>query len=159
MFSFSQNQLLHPKFKEMLVIEYMYIFSSNQNFIDHDDFPDINLCPYPAFDQNNLKKHGYPHSFGYSQGINSSRNLFGWNGVSQNASIVLDEISTIKSVKDCPFTRLWVTEDNFKEEKIILKFDLTRVYDPNGRCCKAILPSTLKSSSKLSGITFRLDAT
>ena len=47
--------------------------------LDANHFPDITICAFPPFDQENLNKLGYSTSFGYTRGTPAS-------GDSENAA-------------------------------------------------------------------------
>ena len=101
--------------------------------------PDFFICPIPAFDQLELQKHGYKTSYNFMKGqIRYTKASFkSWIGNSSDADeTTLDDISLIKSVKDCP--RFFV----MFEEKIkhtFASFTLTTPVFPHGRCCKVFL--------------------
>ena len=104
--------------------------------------PDFFVCPIPAFDLENLQKHGYLSSYNFLKGtlmINDTRKV-GWNGKYRitNES-VMDDISVIKSVKDCPIFKV-LFKHNFEAiDKMYVSYSLTSPIFPNGRCCKVHL--------------------
>ena len=103
--------------------------------------PDFFVCPIPAFDLDNLKKHGYSSGYKYMKGTFSNDDMLrGWNGnFSDTNHTILDEISVIKVVQDCPSFKA-MFQHNFEEHKYILgSFTLTNPIFPNGRCCKVFL--------------------
>ena len=82
----------------------MFIFDKLR-FLGKNDFPDILVCPVPAFDTDNLKYHGYHHSFDYFTGsYNFADNIIGWNGRYNwtNVEDVRENVSLLKSKDDCP---------------------------------------------------------
>ena len=82
----------------------MFIFDKLR-FLGKNDFPDILVCPVPAFDTDNLKYHGYDHSFDYFTGsYNFVDNIIGWNGRYNwtNVEDVRENVSLLKSKDDCP---------------------------------------------------------
>ena len=125
-------------------------------FLGSKDFPEISICPYPSFDQSALIKHGYGQSYLYSQGFNRAGKFIGWNGINgtMETEELVEEISTLKTVKDCPYTRI-LLEDAESEDLKVVPLTLTRAFDPYGRCCQVILPK-IKDGTKLSGVTISI---
>ena len=104
--------------------------------------PDFLVCPIPAFDLDYLKKHGYLSGYTYMKGIlgNNDKLRADWNGNSSGVNkSFLDDISVIRSIRDCPnFTAMF--EHNFEAHKAIYgSYTLTNPIFPNGRCCKVFL--------------------
>ena len=104
-------------------------------------FPDIVLCPRESFLLEELTLLGYEMSYYYTFGKLHNDSGLGWAGRHSqlNVSDVIDRISVIKSVSDCPELRA-VFKDDEKIEEIQLEMNLTRVMYPNGRCCRAVTP-------------------
>ena len=110
--------------------------------IHPDNVPDVYLCPIPATDLSQLTKHGYGNSYNYLKGKFDNTELIGWSG---NSSISLENvtvnISTFKTVKDCPYMQAGFEDDEYGRNIIVLNFTLTRFSHPHGRCCQAIIPT------------------
>ena len=119
---------------------------------DAKNFPDVYLCPLPSTDSSQLTKHGYGTSYDYVMGTIENTMLRGWGG---NSSIcienVTEDISTFKTIKDCPYLHASFEDDEYGRNKIVLNFKLTRFIHPHGRCCQAIIPT---DSQKYSLIQF-----
>ena len=133
-------------------------FSKSNEILGPKHIPDFYICPIPAFDLNNLKKHGYSSGYTYMKGtfINYAR-LRGWNGNSSDTNqTFLDDISAIKVVNDCPrFTVLF--QHNFESNKAIFgSFTLTNPIFPNGRCCKVFFDEKEKIS-RLMRVAIKVD--
>ena len=132
-----------------LLLDDLCLFFSKPTYSSKSDeklqpkhLPDFFVCPIPAFDLDNLKKHGYPSGYMYMKGTfrGTVANMRGWNGNSSDTDqTYLDEISVIKVINECPrFTALF--EHNFEANKAIQgSFTLTNSIFPNGRCCKVSL--------------------
>ena len=103
----------------------------------------MTICATPSFNSDVLKEHGYHSTFLYGKGIPdySGNSLHGWVGNETFTKFenLTETIVTIKSVKDCPITRVKFLKDG-EEWLQVLEMTLTRVMHPNGRCCKAIVP-------------------
>ena len=110
-------------------------------------FPDFFVCPIPAFDLDNLQKHGYFSGYTYMKGTFSNIAKRGWNGNATNMNEnILDDISVIKSTKDCPYF-VALFEHNFDANKATNgSYTLTNPIFPNGRCCKVFLNEKEKIS-------------
>ena len=115
--------------------------SVTQTNIKPDDFPVVLICPKQGFDLQSLHELGYPYSTFYGRGIiNSTKNQISWvgNQTKMNVTEVINQVSTFKSLKDCP-----IMEGKLKRNGtryIILDVELTRAMYPNGRCCRVIKP-------------------
>ena len=115
--------------------------SVTQTNIKPEDFPVVLICPKQGFDLQSLHKLGYPYSTFYGRGIiNSTKNQISWvgNQTKMNVTEVINQVSTFKSLKDCP-----IVEGKLKRNGtryIILDVELTRAMYPNGRCCRVIKP-------------------
>ena len=120
--------------------------------IDPRNIPDVYLCSIPSTDSSQLTKHGYGTSYDYVMGTIENTMLRGWGG---NSSIyienVTEDISTFKTVKDCPYLHARFEDDKYGRYKIVSNFTLTRFIHPHGRCCQAIIPT---DSQKYSLIQF-----
>ena len=144
--NFGLIKLFFALLTSYLLYEEMYNFwiekptytSSSKVKIGTKDFPDITICPFPSWNQQELIKLGYSQSFEYSKGvIHESTTMFGWSGNSSenNIEMVFDKISILKNQTECPFTRVMMRTDG-QEKFINLEFQLTSLYHPSGRCCK-----------------------
>ena len=101
-----------------------------------ENFPDIMVCPFPAFDLKKMSKHGYKSSFDFIRG--DGVNISGWAGIS-NSSVenVIQDVSIFNSVNKCP--KIKVKFDN-NETSMHLELYLTNLVYPHGLCCKPIIP-------------------
>ena len=146
--------------------------SSSKVKIGPQDFPDITICPFPSWNQQELVELGYAQSFEYSKGKLDESTMFGWSGNSTGISPenVFDKISILKNQTECPFTRVMMRSEG-REIFNEVKFKLTSLYHPSGRCCKvkykmleqrspqtsfkAIVPKESESMI-IGGLTFRI---
>ena len=73
----------------------------------------------------------------------------GWKGNSSDTSVeeVTEDISIIKSAKDCP--QLEALFRNMNKKFINISSTVTNLAYPNGRCCKAVLPKKASETSVL----------
>ena len=90
---------------------------------------------------------GYELSYYYTFGeLDANNTGFGWvgNQTELDVSQVVERISVIKSVSDCPelYAAFRVNQKIVYEE---ISMNLTRVKYPNGRCCRAIEPELAKT--------------
>ena len=108
-------------------------------------FPDIVLCPFPAVDLDQLMKHGYRSFNEYFKGNIDDSQDGGWSGNS-TASIekVTDDISILKSEKDCP-----VLLDDKTYKPLNLNFVLSKQVFPYGRCCRAVIQEYNDKTQKM----------
>ena len=106
-------------------------------------FPDILICPFPAYDLHNLARYGYMTSRMFLRGRIRGTKLLGWTG---NSSLTVEEIvndvSTLKTLDDCPFVLAMF--EHFHEE---LEVSLTMLDKFHGRCCKPTIPTTSQNNS------------
>ena len=75
-------------------------------------------------------------------GIIKNTNKTGWIGNSSlHVSDIVDDIAIIDSVYDCPLMEA-IFENVFEsgEKDEMIKFHLTKIMHPFGRCCQAIIP-------------------
>ena len=130
-------------FNEMLVflVTKPTLTSVTQTNIKPEDFPVFLICPKQGFDLQSLHKLGYPYSTFYGRGIiNSTKNQISWigNQTKMNVTEVIKQVSTIKTLKDCPFVEAKFEGNGTRYIK--LDVELTRAMYPNGRCCRVIKP-------------------
>ena len=126
--------------------------------------PVIFICPTNSKNMEGLVKHGYESGYTYYIGnINKYKEYkdaeFGWSGkVDNNATIkeVLREVSTIKSVKDCPTGKAYYEKDLATIVKTV-PMTLTKSVHPFGRCCKATIPETQNDFETLVNIRVSSD--
>ena len=118
-------------------------FQSNKTYTSNtveklqpEDFLDIMVCPFPAFNLTKLSKHGYQSSFDFIRG--GGMNFSGWAGIS-NSSVenIIHDVSRFNSVNKCP--KIKVKFDN-NEDSIHLELFLTNLVYPHRICCKPIIP-------------------
>ena len=118
-------------------------FSNYKEKLQPRHFPDIFVCPLPSFNLSGLVKHGYMNGYLYSIGYMKDSKHRGWNGNSSTIpSIVLQDISTWKSVEDCPKIRVL-----FENEKpFYMNMTLARMTFPQGLCCQPIISDHAEKS-------------
>ena len=135
-FALLTSYLLYEEFFTFWIEKPTYTSSSKVR-IGPQDFPDITICPFPSWNQQELVKLGYAQSFEYTKGKLDKSTMFGWRGNSTGISLdnVFDKISILKNQTECPFTRVMMRSEG-REIFIEVKFKLTSLYHPSGRCCK-----------------------
>lgn len=124
--------------------------SNTENRIQPRHFPKILLCPFPIMDPSKLRKYGYLDAYSYCKGKIEASNLRGWCcNYSDPVDLVIQDISILKSIKDCP--KLGAILENNIEGKVdeILHFEITNLLFPYGRCCESIIPNKAKKSKLL----------
>ena len=128
--------LLYEEFFTFWIEKPTYTSSSNVE-IGPKDFPDITICPFPSWNQQELKKIGYVHSFDYSKGMLRDSAMFGWSGnlTESSPESVLEQISIFKNQTECPFSRVMMRSEGREIFKTV-EFKLTSLFHPRGRCCK-----------------------
>ena len=112
----------------------------NKEITGTKNYPDIILCPFPAYNQDSLESHGYSNSFEFAQGINVEKKLVGWAGLGRDVRATLDNISIINHSNLCPSTVAVFLDQKGKVKEKKLQMKLTRAFFPTGRCCRAIVP-------------------
>ena len=130
-------------FTEMVVflVSKPTLTSVTQRNMKPEDFPVFLICPKQGFDLQSLHKLGYPYSTFYGRGIiNSTKNQISWvgNQTKLNVTEVIKQVSTIKTLKDCPIVEAKLNRNGTRYIK--LHVELTRAMYPNGRCCRVIKP-------------------
>ena len=107
--------------------------SNEKREIRVEDFPEIMICPEPTFDVNALTSRGYKGDY-FLYFVGSK--VFGWTGnKAEDVKKVFKEVSTLKSVEDCPVGLHRFTDNRSKAD-----FSLTRALYPFHLCCKMIPP-------------------
>ena len=111
-------------------------------------FPVITACPSPSFNFSALNMTGYVDSYYYAMGRVESdeNNLMGWSGLQNNTDRVWDDISIIKTAKDCPISYAQFDGD-VKYKEISLKFRVVGAFDPYGKCCEIIIPDIAENET------------
>ena len=125
--------------------------SHSNDQLKSEHFPDIFLCPFPSFDFEQLRKHGYNSDYHYQMGEIHNSTLTGWHGNSSSTpEKVIEDISIIKSEKDCPFFKAKFEKSNSEERKWWTSaFNLTNTAYPSGRCCKVFFPEEITRNSRV----------
>ena len=126
--------------------------SNSEEKLQPKNYPNILVCPFPSYDLTQLKKHGYMDAYSYCKGDLQGEGEFtrGWCGKSNEAiEDVIDDISVLKSIRDCPkmeavFTEPVLDWKDWKFEKI--EYELTNLLYPHGKCCQAKIPEKAKKS-------------
>ena len=124
--------------------------SVTQTNMKPNDFPDILICPKQGFHLHSLHKLGYQISTHYGRGETKfQKNLVTWigNQTKMNITEVADQVSTVKTSKDCPLVEARFQRNGNKY--IFLDVELTRAMYPNGRCCRVIKPKEAEKYSIL----------
>ena len=99
-----------------------------------EDFPEIIICPEPTFDINALTSRGYEGDY-FQYFVGSPE--FGWAGnKSEDVRKVFMEVSTLKTVGDCP-----LGFHRFVDTRSVAEFSMTRALYPFHLCCKIIHPN------------------
>ena len=103
------------------------------------------VCPRNGLSIEGLQKHGYKTGYHYHKGF--STGFLGWSGNMSNSTpvSVTKDISTFKSLDDCPTVNP-LFEGVTGEVSSIPNIELTRVIHPFGRCCKVSIPSAPKGT-------------
>ena len=118
-----------------------------------EDFPNIIICPEPSIDTEAAKSNGYKSVKMYFLGLNQENKTvvdhqvvydgpIGWAGNnSQGVKKVHDEISNLKTTKDCPDgdNYFWY-RDNETFQYPNVQFELTKALYPNHVCCMVVIP-------------------
>ena len=119
-----------------------------------ENYPDITICPFPSFNNDELRKSGYYNSFEYSRGqMWPTVGRVGWSG-NTTAMDVIERVSTLKTEADCPIAWLKLINGAHQSNKYA-KFKLTSMVHPIGKCCK-VLPPEEGINSTLGGIGIRV---
>ena len=109
-------------------------------------FPDVLICPFPAYDLKNLARHGYMTSHDFLNGRIRGIKRVGWNGNSSSTvEEVVNDASTLKTLNDCPLV-LAIFED-LREQ---LEVSWTMLDKFHGRCCKPTIPKTSQNHNLIS---------
>ena len=119
--------------------------SDNERILKPENFPGIFVCPMPAYNMSQLKRHGYMTSYHYIMGNIKNENYRTWAG---NGSVEIDKVANdvamIKGVNDCP--SLTVMYSAIKKDDRV-KFELAYTGSPPGLCCRAIIPENANEDS------------
>ena len=111
--------------------------SNEQREKSVEDFPEIMVCPEPTFDINTLTTRGYKGDY-FQYFVGSPE--FGWAGnKSEDVKKLFMEVSTMKSVEDCPHGFHRFIDTISKAD-----FSLTRALYPFHLCCKILPPKISK---------------
>ena len=135
-FALFTSYLLYEEFFTFLIEKPTHTSSSKVK-VGPQDYPDITICPFPSWNQEELKKLGYVQNFHYSKGRLHESTMFGWSGNSTEISLesVIDQISILKNQTECPLTRVLMRSED-KEKFLKVEFKLTSMKHPDGRCCQ-----------------------
>ena len=91
---------------------------------------------------------GYHNAFDYSLGKNfQQQKIIGWNSLGEmtnSTKFIIKNISTIKDVKECPWSRVVWIDDEGSTIYEKLKMKLTSPFYPKGTCCQALIPEKSK---------------
>ena len=121
----------------LLVFLSMPTFTSEtRGQLGPEHFPQIRLCPVPAFNQLELERQGYRTSYEFTLGTimteEGNRNpLKGWFGNQSDSR----DVARLTDVEDCPSVSL-----KFRTDQAITwtqaEMAVTRSINPFGKCCK-----------------------
>ena len=124
---------------EILVFLRMPTFTSEtRTVMGPQHFPQIKICPSPAFNQSELERQGYETSYEFTLGTvrregNTSGSVKGWFGKQSDGQI---SVASLTELQDCPSVSL-----KFRTERAITwhqaEMTVTRSINPFGRCCQA----------------------
>ena len=121
--------------------------STEKRKMNTEDFPEIILCPEPSIDINAVTARGYQNTVGYFKGRynDSDLQLIGWGGNTsegEDVKIISEEISVLKSPKDCQKVKLYF-KDNKSTKRIYTKSSLEKstAFYPYHQCCIVIPPT------------------
>ena len=154
-----------------------------RTILTKEDYPEIILCPEPSVDLNKLRHEfilvkyckfiifsryfGYEEIWSYATGVDYSNQKnpipIGWRGNQTNKSVkeVLNDISVLKTVDDCPSPEqsfYWYEPNEMDPENIqFMKFELTRGLSPHFVCCKVVNPED-ENGKTMNGISISLNA-
>ena len=122
--------------------------SKYEVLLERRHHPVIFVCPTNGMDIDGLIKNGYTSGYKYFLGDNFNNHTdFGWSGkgmgseANKTVDEVLKEVSTIKSMEDCPMTIAHYEKDLATKTKIV-PMSLTKPVHPFGICCKTDIPET-----------------
>ena len=95
--------LIFEEFYVFVVVKPNYTYTSKRT-LSAEDFPDIIVCPEPSVNADVVVSKGYQGIKEYFLGFEDiGRPLMGWDGIkSENVSKVAEDISPLKTTKDCP---------------------------------------------------------
>ena len=140
-------KFLFSVFGIYLIVEEFYTFivkkptftSLEKRELEPSDFPEILVCPEQSFDLDALKYVGYGKPSKYFEGslINHEKQ-FNWAGKKaeniENVKKTMNQISTLKSSKDCPFSQRAVFKNSTWWPRDKMKFKLYRGLYPYHKC-------------------------
>ena len=143
-----------------LILKALYIYmivkptytSNIKRNLGPEDFPEIILCPDQPIDLDAAKSRGYRGMYDYFLGRRGwDYKHIGWIGnKSEDVKLVSLNISSLKSVDDCPPTghhffshSKFINNKSTKSE--LIYFNQTKVLYPNHICCKVNPPELSKS--------------
>ena len=113
--------------------------SNNQEKIKPENFPDMLICPFPAFDLEKLAHYGYRSTYHFKIGqLLDGSDFVGWNGNSSSpVEKVIQDISLLESREDCPEVTAM-----FEDSKDVnLTLSLSSFVITHGRCCQPVVPT------------------
>ena len=138
-----------------LIIDLFYTFwvlkptytSNEKRRLSAEDFPEIILCPEPSIYTDAVESRGYADQAAYFMGMNTSDlTQIGWVGNrSEDVEKVSQEVSVLKSIKDCPSGDESYISYGGKAKSLasiidFVEFNLTKALTPYHRCCRVIPP-------------------
>ena len=144
-FTILASYLIFETFYIFLIVKPTYT-SHEKRKLSEEDFPEIILCPDPSINLSALNSHGYRGADKYFKGVYDWTQVTWTGNRSEDVKAVSEEVSMLKSIKDCPIGEL-VFEDN---KRIVAEFNLTKVLTPFHICCKVIPPPISQSYSIVS---------
>ena len=112
--------------------------SISTEYLQPRHYPDIAICPKQSWDMEALKNFGYNNVQDYLMG-HIDENTISWGGKNSNMSIenIFDQLSLLKSTKDCPLFYGTLLDKDMNESRIEQKMQLTDFHSPFSKCCEA----------------------
>ena len=141
---------------EILVFLSMPTFTSEtRTSLGAEHFPQIRLCPFPAFNQMELERQGYRTSYEFTLGtlrtVGNRTGVKGWFGNQSDWEI---SVASLTGLQDCPSVSL-----KFKTDRAITwqqpDMAVTRPINPFGKCCKAEIVIIDRLNSSLDFSVFK----
>ena len=109
--------------------------SETRSLLGPEHFPQIRLCPFPAFNQRELERQGYRTSYEFTLGTLRTEEVKVMKGWFGNQSDLERTVASLTGVEDCPSVSL-----KFRTDRAITwhrpEMTVTRAINPFGKCCK-----------------------
>ena len=147
LFALLSGCLLIQEFINFIFVKPTYTSTSRTSIQPHQ-YPDILVCPFLGFDQRKLIEAGYWTSYDYFLGEMIESGGSGWKGNSSKSAIldVVNNITVIRSSKDCPVLKVKLMKKDRKIIKKVLNMKPSQISHPAGRCCHGLMPEEANST-------------